>query len=131
MSEHKQGCKCGDPYHSLLTNFTDIGPECFTNGLVISYKGENYYKACDTFVYDRKEGGQSFCVKRVGHPGKIHEAYDGVTRIDDVLAAYDAEGNLANGLSKYAMDIPHKPIGTYDAYDTALIEKITDDRRRD
>lgn len=85
-------------------DFVDIGPECFANDTltVISYKGVNYYKACDEFVTDRKEGGQSFCVKRIGHPGKIHEAYDGTTREKGVLAAYDVEGNLANGLDKYS-----------------------------
>jgi hypothetical protein len=62
------------------TNYTDIGPECFTNGEVISYKGENYYKACDVFVADLPDGGQCFCVKRVGHPGLVHESYDGLKR---------------------------------------------------
>lgn len=69
----------------MMDNYTDIGPECFTNGNVISYKGENYYRACDAFVTDRPEGGQSFCVKRVDHPGTIHEAYDGTIRDDKIL----------------------------------------------
>jgi len=69
-----------------MDNYIDIGPECFTNGNVISYKGENYYRACDAFVNDRsEEGGQSFCVKRVDHPGTIHEAYDGTIRDEKIL----------------------------------------------
>lgn len=60
----------------------DIGPECFTDdsGNVINYKGANYYKACDIFVADLPEGGQEFCVKRVNHPGQLHEAYSGKTK---------------------------------------------------
>lgn len=54
-----------------------IGDECFTNGEVISYKGENYYKACDTPVKNNEDGSTSHCVRRVGHPGLLHEAYDG------------------------------------------------------
>lgn len=72
-----------------MEKYTDIGPECFTNGDVISYKGENYYRACDAFVTDRPEGGQSFCVKRINHPGTIHEAYDGTTRDETVLIQID------------------------------------------
>lgn len=71
--------------------FTDIGPECFTDDYVISYKGENYYKACDEFVYDRDDGGQSFCVKRVDHPGMYHEAYDGRQKL---RAEADGPGEL-------------------------------------
>lgn len=61
----------------MATSFIDIGPECFTDGDVISYKGQNFYRACDAFVSDLPDGGQSFCVKRVGHPGKTHEDYEG------------------------------------------------------
>lgn len=59
-----------------MDNYIDIGPECFTNGNVISFKGENYYRACNEFVSDLPDGGQSFCVKRVGHAGNMHEDYD-------------------------------------------------------
>ncbi len=66
-----------------MADFTIIGPECFTNGNVISYKGENYFRACEKFVYDRPDGVQSFCIKRVGHPGNFHEAYDGTTKNEE------------------------------------------------
>jgi hypothetical protein len=56
-----------------------LGPECFTDGDVISYKGENYYRACNVLVSDLEDGGQSHCVKRVNHPSKQHEDYDGRT----------------------------------------------------
>lgn len=60
-----------------MEELIDIGPECFTNGNVISYKGENYYRACGSFVANLPEGGQSYCVKRVDHYGP-HENYDGI-----------------------------------------------------
>lgn len=65
-------------------DYVEIGPECFSDaaGTIISYKGENYYRACDTFVGNVLGGGQSFCVKRVGHPGSVHEDFDGNKRED-------------------------------------------------
>lgn len=66
-------------------DLVDIGPEAFTNGEVISYKGDNYYRACDTLVtHQEGNGGKSFCVKRIGHPGKLHEDYYGNMRSEDV-----------------------------------------------
>lgn len=62
--------------------FISIADECFTDGDVISYKGENYYRACDHFVKDLDGGGASYCVKRVNHPGLMHEDYYGNTLID-------------------------------------------------
>lgn len=68
-----------------MSDFINIGPECFADAeaTVISYKGENYYKACNEFVSDIPDGGQAFCVKRVGHPGKIHESFNGLEREGD------------------------------------------------
>lgn len=65
-----------------VTDFIDIGPQCFANAelTIISYKGMNFYRACDTLVAKLVSGGQSFCVKRVDHPGVIHEDFDGRTR---------------------------------------------------
>lgn len=63
----------------MTETYTDIGPGCFTNGDVIFYKGENYYRACDTYVADLPEGGQEFCVKRVEHAGP-HESYGGTLK---------------------------------------------------
>src|SRR4051794_39824807 len=60
------------------SDFIDIGPECFANkdALVISYKGENYYKACGIMVKGRLDGGATTCVKRVNHKNDC-EDYDG------------------------------------------------------
>lgn len=61
-------------------DFVDIGPGCFASGdkTVISYEGENFYRACGAYVADHADGSRSSCVKRVGHPGNVHENFDGV-----------------------------------------------------
>lgn len=57
-------------------------PELFASAdeKVICWKGEHYYKACGSFVADLPDGGQTFCLKRVGHPSISHEDYDGRKR---------------------------------------------------
>lgn len=64
-----------------MLKIVDIGPECFTDGdrLVISYKGDNYYRSCGTVVLDSGLGSSS-CVKRSGHQSKDHEDFFGNTR---------------------------------------------------
>lgn len=59
----------------------DLDAPAFTNIVetVISYKGENFYKACGELVTGRPDEGTTSCVKRVGHPGDIHEDFDGNT----------------------------------------------------
>lgn len=61
----------------LDNDIKDLDAPAFTNiaETVINYKGENYYKACPEQVTT-----YSFCVKRVNHPGDIHEDYEGNTR---------------------------------------------------
>lgn len=66
----------------MTVNEIRIACWCFISGNIISYKGQYYYRACDAFVADNPEGGQAYCVKRVDHPGTIHEAYDGRTKGD-------------------------------------------------
>ncbi len=60
-------------------DFVDLGPELFASGdlTVISYKGQNYYKACGVTVTEQVDVGTSTCVKRVDHPGFMHEDYEG------------------------------------------------------
>lgn len=76
-----------------MDGFIDIGPECFTNTekTVISYQGENYYKACGQLVANIPGGGQTFCVKRRDHMGDVHEDFRGEIRVnlkmDDEVAA--------------------------------------------
>lgn len=62
---------------SVSGDLIDLGPGLFTDGKVINYNGDNYYKACDAEVSDFEGGGKSYCVKRVDHHGHIHENYDG------------------------------------------------------
>lgn len=58
-----------------------LGPELFigNSGDVISFKGENFYRACNRFVRKLDNGDSTHCVKRAGHPGTICEDYDGET----------------------------------------------------
>jgi hypothetical protein len=58
--------------------------QMFTNEArtIINWKGENFYKACDRIVHEHADGTASYCVKRVDHPGTIHEDWDGQTLID-------------------------------------------------
>lgn len=53
----------------------DLKKGAFTDGEVINYQGDNYYRACGAVVTI-----QSYCVKRVNHPGVLHEDYDGNVR---------------------------------------------------
>lgn len=52
--------------------YSTIGPECFTDGYVISYKGQEYIKTCGSFVADLLGGGQAFCTLSYDHPGDEH-----------------------------------------------------------
>lgn len=63
----------------MTENLKQLDQTAFTNGDVISYKGENYYRACGVHVFDLDNGGKTSCVKRVGHPGNTHEDYEGRT----------------------------------------------------
>jgi hypothetical protein len=49
---------------------------------VVNWEGRNYYQACGepVVVVENTEDGHAgtSCVKRIDHPGDIHEDYDGV-----------------------------------------------------
>ena len=65
------------PEHKPITKLNDTA---FTDGEVINYEGENYYRACNAFVRHKPDGSTTFCVKRVGHDSakySPHEDYDG------------------------------------------------------
>lgn len=70
-----------DKYPYKSGRHTRLGPECFTDGgIVISYKGVNYYRECGKHVRDLPDGGASHCVMRYGHPSNQHEDMDGNVR---------------------------------------------------
>jgi hypothetical protein len=60
-------------------DFIIIGPECFSDAdkTVIAWAGENYYRACGRGVVLADEGSGTTCVKRVKHPGVVHEDFHG------------------------------------------------------
>lgn len=50
---------------------------------VVNWEGRNYYQSCDEPVVVNSEGATTHCVKRVDHPGDIHEDMDGVRKTVD------------------------------------------------
>lgn len=60
-----------------------VGPEAFmdVDEMVIGYKGDNFYKSCDAWVYTLPDGTRTHCVKRLNHQGYVHEDYSGITRV--------------------------------------------------
>lgn len=50
-------------------------PEMFASKdlKVISYKGENYYRACGQLVWEKPDGGTTSCIKPEGHIRWVHE----------------------------------------------------------
>lgn len=72
---------CKDVHQPSSSDFVDIGPECFADKdlTVISYKGENFYKACGRMVTGSLQNGGSHCVKRVNHFNDC-EDFNGETR---------------------------------------------------
>lgn len=65
-----------------MSDYITIGPECFADkdAKVICWKGDNYYKACDTPV-TRSLDGITHCVKPSGHPSLAHEDYLGQVKV--------------------------------------------------
>jgi hypothetical protein len=63
----------------LSEELKGIGPEAFTNAeeTVISFKGSNFYRACDAFVRNRPEGGASYCIRQMGHEDNNHIDFSG------------------------------------------------------
>lgn len=55
-----------------MNHYTTIGDECFTDGYIVSYKGQEYIKTCGSFVTDLPGGGQAFCTLSYDHPGAEH-----------------------------------------------------------
>ena len=68
-----------------LEELVDLGPEMFgdVSGTVISYHGENYYKACGEFVRKNEEGGTSSCVMPSRFEHETHMDYKGNTTEGD------------------------------------------------
>ena len=62
---------------------TTLAPETFidSEGVVISHKGENYYKGCGKTVMSDENGLLlSICIKRINHTSELCEDFDGNTR---------------------------------------------------
>lgn len=106
-----------------------VGPEAFidTAETIINLKGENFYKACG-YIVARNRDGSSSCVKRVDHPGTIHEDYDGETidsagfQIDfDNLDLDEAVGQAIGAASMCWSDI--QDAGVFESDRAVIITK--------
>lgn len=58
--------------------------QIFTNEAqtIMNWAGENFYKACGFPVVENEDGSGSSCVKRIDHPGIVHEDFEGKKRVD-------------------------------------------------
>ena len=74
------GIGCYPPPEPGTTDLKEPGMFASNDGRVINWLGRNYYEACGELVSRNLDGGNSYCVRRKGHPGDIHEDYDGRTR---------------------------------------------------
>jgi hypothetical protein len=74
------GIGCYPPAEPGTTDLSEPGMFASNDGKVLNWNGANYYRACGALVSRNLDGDSSCCVKREGHPGDIHEDYDGRTR---------------------------------------------------
>lgn len=51
-----------------------------TEKTFIGWEGDWYYRGCGEPVVTNEDGSGSHCVKRVDHPGDIHEDYNGIRK---------------------------------------------------
>lgn len=112
---------CSHKTDEASAEYKRLGPECFIDGDVISYQGENFFRACGAFVRDRPDGGQTFCVKRTGHPGVEHEDFDGFRKVggNDPLAAVIREEIKRKTISTEVPGFPDRFFGATE-YDLAI-----------
>lgn len=91
-----------------MDGYIEISPECSVNenGTIISYKDYFYYRSCGVPVKSTHEEN-SFCVKRDGHPGILHEDWDGNVRGNSGLVSV-VEKPIKNTIADIASpDVPN------------------------
>lgn len=80
----------GTSFHDVENAFADADKN------VISWEGDNFYRACGAPVNLDDEGAGSHCIKRVGHPSFYHEDYDGkLLRVEGLV---DDEDEVDDGV---------------------------------
>jgi hypothetical protein len=87
-----------------VMNIDHPGMFASADKLVINWDGEQYYKSCGAFVSKVGDGGESSCVKREGHPGTVHEDFDGRTKDEwdfgfGILSLEEAVGQAVGAAS--------------------------------
>lgn len=115
------------PIEDPSSGIVNLGSEMFANGdlSVISYKGENYYQSCGEVVTGsgHPDEESTTCVRRVRHPGRIHEDWDDNTREDEWVFKFD--DILKRGLSSALLRTGLSKEEVYNAVNAIQISGIT------
>lgn len=98
-----------------LAGYTDIAPECFTDGLSIFYEGEMYWRSCYSHVYTDDREVAHPCVLRMGHPTLIHRAWDGTTREGVMPQSMKVSAEMVTVASVWANGMVVEEIDPFDA----------------
>lgn len=64
----------------ICTDTRTLAPELFVtvDEKAMCYKGRWFYRACDSIVFEKSDGGKTFCVLPSGHSGNVdHRDADG------------------------------------------------------
>lgn len=64
----------------ISTDTVVLAPELFVTAdeKAIGYKGGWYYRACDSYVFEKSDGSKTFCVLPCGHSAHVdHRDADG------------------------------------------------------
>lgn len=80
----------------ISQDIIDLGSEMFASAdlKVISYKGENYYRACGAELFqDPDNGTTSSCIKPIGHVYSEHEDANGCI-LDRVFKVSNVEPRI-------------------------------------
>lgn len=79
----------------ISTDTITLAPELFVTAdlKVIGYKGNWYYRSCESFVFEKRDGSKTFCVLPSGHSGQVdHRDADGRrTRLDGGIQTIEDE----------------------------------------
>lgn len=67
-----------------------LAPNAISDGKVINYKGDNFYKGCGKTVTGDIFSGKTTCVKPVDHPSSFCEDYHGNTRLRSTISYFSA-----------------------------------------
>lgn len=97
----------------------------------INWEGENYYRGCGESVLTRPDGSSSTCVKRLDHPGDIHEDFDGHRKAEKsgkmiIVVSFDQPGADAEGHGRVQNILASLKENFDDVYPVKVIAGVRD-----